>query len=503
LSNIRVTYSGLISFTISIASVFTGLIFTIIVTRRLTPDEFGTWALIGTLIGYFLISEKIISFWTTRQIARNEDVGKTSIASSLFFSLLSIPVYLLVSYAVSETSNADLDTLLFGVFLIPVHFLSQTLAGINRGFKPQLTGYGLLVFETMKIPGALSLVFFLELGVEGAIISVTLAYVVSIIVQGYLARQKLKGKLKKSVLKRWFKLSWLPGYSHIATPLLKSDIVLYSIISGSVIGVAYFSISMTIALLILHAQMVTQALYPKLLAKGGPEYIKENYTLLMYFSIPLFGLAIIFSKPGLFALNPVYEFVYPVVIILAFKTFFLVLRESFGQILRGIETVDIVQNPKFSHLLKSKLFFVPSVRLVQAIIFVAVITTTFLILNNLGATEIEIVTWWAIIVLGLEIPFFIYMLIQVQRNVEFSFPFIKTAKYFGATLAFVLVFFVTSNYLISYEISIYDFLPGVIYQVIICVAVYLGLTYIIDEKTRTIFKGVINEIRSKSSSSNN
>ena len=50
MSNIRVTYSGLIAFLISTASVFTGIFFTVIVTRSLTPDEFGTWSLIGGLI---------------------------------------------------------------------------------------------------------------------------------------------------------------------------------------------------------------------------------------------------------------------------------------------------------------------------------------------------------------------------------------------------------------------------------------------------------------------
>ena len=82
LSNIRVTYSGLIGFIVGISGVFTGLIFVLMITRRLSPEEFGTWTLIGSILTYFLISELIISFWTTRQIARDEDVGKTAVFSS-------------------------------------------------------------------------------------------------------------------------------------------------------------------------------------------------------------------------------------------------------------------------------------------------------------------------------------------------------------------------------------------------------------------------------------
>ena len=63
MSSIRVTYSGLIAFVISIVSVFTGLVFTIIVTRQLTQEEFGTWGIIGAMTGYMLIFEPIINHW--------------------------------------------------------------------------------------------------------------------------------------------------------------------------------------------------------------------------------------------------------------------------------------------------------------------------------------------------------------------------------------------------------------------------------------------------------
>ena len=61
MSNIRVTYSGLISLAVGFSSLLTGTIFTLIVTRSLTPEEFGTWGLIGGLLSYVLIVEPIIS----------------------------------------------------------------------------------------------------------------------------------------------------------------------------------------------------------------------------------------------------------------------------------------------------------------------------------------------------------------------------------------------------------------------------------------------------------
>jgi len=46
MSDIRVTYSGLISLIVGAIGTATGLIFILIVTRTLSPQEFGTWGLI-------------------------------------------------------------------------------------------------------------------------------------------------------------------------------------------------------------------------------------------------------------------------------------------------------------------------------------------------------------------------------------------------------------------------------------------------------------------------
>jgi len=291
LSNIRVTYSGLIAFVVGMVSVLTGLFFVLIVTRRLSPEEFGTWALIGSMIGYFLISERIISFWSTRQIARNEDVGKTSLTSSIIFSLGAIPLYLALIFGISDASNAQLQPMILAALLIPVFFVSKSLEGINIGHMPQAVSYSLLTYEFLKIPVALGLVVILDLGIVGAILAMLLAYIGRIILQLYFAKPKIKGKLQKPHLIRWLKLSWLPMYSHIHKLFSSIDVLIYTLITGSVLGVAFFTAALTIAKLVEHSLRVSSALYPKLLAKGDYDYIRENFSLLLYFAIPMVTLS--------------------------------------------------------------------------------------------------------------------------------------------------------------------------------------------------------------------
>ena len=495
MSHIRVTYSGLVALVIGLTSVVTGMIFTLIVTRKLSPEEFGLWSVIGSMISYFLVTEPIISFWSTRQIARGEEIGKTSLISSLMFSIGSIPIYIVLSFFVSQASHQNFNSLLFATMLLPVTFVSQTLSGINLGHKPHANSYGLLAFESLKIPTGLVLVYYLNLGIEGAILTTSIAYVLKIIVQFYFVRERIKSALNFTTLKKWIKLSWVPLYSnlgHIASIL---DVVLFSIITSSVVGVAYYSISNTIAAIIANAGLISQAVYPKLLSKVGKSHAQENFTQLMYFAIPLLGITLVFSKPALFALNPAYVNGSIVVIIIAFRTFFYVITSVLYQNLMGVETIDVQENPRFMEMLKSKIFFIPSLQNLQYSMHVITVVVIISTLHSSGMSEIELVKWWSMIGLVIQIPFLVYAWIMTRKHVGMSLPITSIFKYSLSTLAFMIVFLLTSKQIITYQKSIYEFLPNVILELGICMSVYLLITVLIDTKTRILFKSIIYEIK--------
>jgi len=494
LDNIRVTYSGLIAFVVGLISVLTGLIFILIITRKLSPEEFGTWSLIFYIISYFLISEGIIRFWTIRQVARGEEIGKTSVASTTLFSFAAIPFYLIVSYLVSSKSNTELDSMIFASILVPMFFVSRILNAVNIAHRPQATSYSLLIFEVVKIPAALSFVYFLGLGLDGAIVALIIAYGIRIAVQFYFAKPKLHNKLDFFAFKRWIKLSWVSLYSYLPGFIATLDVLIYTLLIGSVIGVAFYAASLAIASISINAGKISQALYSKLLANGSLLHLQANFSLLLYFAIPLLGLSIIFSKPALFALNPEYQEASLIVIFLSFKTFFAVLTQALRNAFLGIDKVDVEKDPKFSKLLKSKLFFNSTILFVKSIIYLAVLIPILLIINSAETSVLELVTAWAIILLAIELPFFAYFWIIIRKDIPFSFPYSGAAKYVGATMAFILVYLLTSEFIITYEESIFDFLPQVIFQSVICIGVYLAITYAIDKKTQKLFKSVIQEL---------
>jgi len=497
LNNIRVTYSGLIAFAVSMTSVLTGITFTLIVTRKLSVEEFGIWSIVGSMTTYFMIVEPIVSFWSTRQIARGEEVGKTSLISSVIFSFCSVPIYLVLAYFVSFVNRSYFDTMILGVVLIPVSFISQTLTALNLGFKPQSASYGILAFEFLKIPAGLALVYFLNLGVNGAIIAVLVGYLGKIGILVFFGKEKLKGQFKKEIFQWWIKLSWLPLYSRINKLLGLVDVVIYTAITGSIVGAAYFSAAFTMANIISYATAISQGLIPKLLAKGSYDHVRETITRLMFFTIPLLGISIIFAKPALFALNPAYSNASVLVIMLGFKTFFYVLSSTFNDILVSIETIDIEKNPKYSVYIKSKLFLIPTINNIQYGIYIVVMIIVLFILNSTHQSQIELVKWWIFSGLITTIPFLIISWFLLQKHVKLSFPYISTIKYGIGTTASGLAFHMTSNFFINYHRSIYDFLPGVIFEAVIFLGIYLFTTYMLDEKTRLLLKAITTEFTNR------
>jgi len=495
MSGIRVTYSGLISFGVGIASIFTGIVFTLIVTRQLTPEEFGSWNLIGSLIVYALIIEPTISYWVTREVARGKESGKTAIFFSGIFSIVGVIAYLIIAYLVAQNTDAEQSILFVGAILIPLMFLNRTLTALNLGWKPHAVSYGKLFLEIFKIPAALILVYLMDLGIEGAIISTAIAYVASIVILFISSRTKLHGIIELFYLKKWLKLSWLPLYPGLASMIYVLDVTLFAVITGSVEGLAFWSAAFAVAALALHSKAISNAIYPKLLEGGKMEYFKKNLMLVLYFSIPLSVLSITFAKPALFALNPIYIVAVPVVIMLTLRGFSENIKFLFISAIQGTEKVDVNENSSFKDYLKSKLILVPTLYLIQNSLYVGSLIVMLIIFNS--KTQLELVIYWSVISAIVSIPFTIYFYYLTRKQFKFSINHFAILKYVIISVGvFGLTYFLMEEYLIFNE-SIFKFLPHLLLFVAIGVGGYLFISYFIDGNTKNLVKAIFNEIKNK------
>ena len=115
MSDIRVTYTGLISFLGGIIALGSGIIFTLIVTRTLSPEEYGSWGLILSVVGYFVMIQPLINYWATREIARNIDSGKTAVTSSVGMSFGILPIFIIISFFLADQTGINHDVFFLAI----------------------------------------------------------------------------------------------------------------------------------------------------------------------------------------------------------------------------------------------------------------------------------------------------------------------------------------------------------------------------------------------------
>ena len=496
MTDIRVTYSGLISVAIGLTTIITGLLFTLIITRTLDPIEFGTWGVITVLLLGVLNIEPIISYWATREIARGLESAKTAIFSSGIFSSIAVVIYLIIIYFVDNGSDTNFSVLLFAGILIPIIFLNRVLSGINLGWKPQAVSYGILTMTITQIPMALIFVFLFNMGVVGVIIAVAIGNISSIIVLAISAREKIKHEIQIKFLKKWFKLSWLPFYPGLGGMVHAYDVVIFSLIVGSVEGVAFWTVAILLSSLVANSGLISTAVYPKLLKDGKMDNLKKNITQIFFFAFPLSAIVIVFAEPGLFILNPIYQIAYPIVIIMTIQGVLSTLSTVFQSTLKGIETVDVDEKASFKQYVKSKLFFLPTLLLIQYSAYI-ILLLIMLMTSPSDSNVIDLIINWSIILLATQIPITICHYIMVRKNLQLNLEKTMIMKYFIITIViFGFIYYLTQEFL-EFNTDIFIFLPNVILLILIGISAYITVIYIIDKRTKELVSGIINEFKER------
>jgi O-antigen/teichoic acid export membrane protein len=465
-----------------------------LLTRTLSPEDFGLWNIINSMIGYVIIMEPMISYWSTREIARGTDSGKTSIISSGIFSLGAIIVYSIITFLFHGSSSISFEVLFFGAILIPVMFLNKTLTAINLAWKPHAISYGVILFGISQIIMAYILLVVFEMGISGIIISVTFGYLMGNIVLLIFAKEKLKDNFQIKFIKKWLRLSWISFYPEAYTLFTNSYVIIFVLITNSVESIGFWSAALILSSVVGNAALISRGVYPKLLGTKNRDYVQNNITHLFYFAIPLVSLVIVFSKPGLYALNPIYESVYPVVIITAIMSFFYNLTMIFQSFSLGTENVDLSENSSTKEFLKSKLFLNPSVLLIQSIVYAISLSIGLLILLPISTMN-DLLIFWAILAVVTQIPVCIYFYRKAQKKINFNLEFFTILKYILASVVvFGITYLISESYLI-YDDNLLQFLPHLMIFGIIGVFGYLGFTYLIDKKTRLLFNAIFSEFK--------
>ena len=267
--------------------------------------------------------------------------------------------------------------------------------------------------------------------------------------------------------------------------------------SGSVIGVSFWTAATFVPRLITNTALMSTAVYPKLLQGDSQTHMSENLLHVFYFGFLLTALAIVFSKPALYVLNPIYENAHTITVIMSIQIFLLTLSTIFQEFLKGIEKVDINEKATFKNFIKSKLFFIPTIIIFQQIIYISTLAITLFILIQNDYSELDLVYYWSMVALFTQAPFTLYLYILVQKNFVLKLNIQSICKYLVASIvSFGITYILLENYLNYYE-NLFTFIPHVLIFLVFGVLCYISSTFVIDKKIRTLFYSILQEIKNK------
>ena len=120
------------------------------------------------------------------------------------------------------------------------------------------------------------------------------------------------------------------------------------------------------------------------------------------------GITITFAEHGLFLLNPIYASAATIVVIMAVGDFMWIISNKLLIFVQGVDKVDMNKESTVQDYFKSSLINIPTIQLIHSIVYISSFTIVLLITFSSGNSNLEMLIYWSILILILEIPIVIY-----------------------------------------------------------------------------------------------
>ena len=143
------------------------------------------------------------------------------------------------------------------------------------------------------------------------------------------------------------------------------------------------------------------------------------------------------------------------------------------------------------------MFFPQTIRLIQTSIYILILAIGLLILVGFGSSDQELLLFWASIALVTQIPLVCVLYYFVQKSIAIKIEISRIAKFsLTAIGVFGLTYVLTTQFLV-YSPDIILFIPNVLMFGALGVGLYIIITYLIDNKIRSLVHAIIYEIKIK------
>jgi len=484
---IRLHYSGFVVFAAQMLSVATGLVFTFLLTRSMTKQEYGIWANVFDVLGYFLLLSGVFPFWTMRFVARQKQgAAKTGFLANLVVSLISASIY--VSLAPFVTAAFNISGAYVFVYVIACAQIINTymilvLESILRAKKPQYIGYGLLIEEGCKIVLAYLLIVWLRQLLLGALLSIILAAAVQVLYYLKLTFKDLRERLQWALAREWLKGSTVNIYNAVGNQLAASTIILLFLYGGQTARGNYQAAA-TYANIVGYALFLSYALYPKLLGKNSPGYVTSTLKTVLMFAIPMATVVLSLPRSLLTTLNVQYIEATPILLLLAVDGLVILVSQFYSSVVFGIERLDEEAVIPFKKLVGSKIFKVFSLPYIQAAFS---LPACFYILTQFAVGHpVLAAVFVAAINLTVHTGALFIQYVMMRGSVRISVPWRSICKYVFASAISAAFFYVlpaTGTLLLTLTV------------VLAGVAIYVSILLAIDKDARHLVRSIWHAIK--------
>jgi len=491
-SQISLRRTGLVVFGARIASIFTGLIFLIMMTRFLSAQEFGLYEVITDIVTFAAYPAGLAAFWATRDIARGKMFGKTAIVINFSLSALGVVLYVVLAYAsASRIPSASIATLLFAVLLVPVAYFNQAANAVVAGHRPVVLGYAVIFSEVAKLAVAYPLLIVFKVGIDGVIFAVMVANLAQAIASVALAGDAVSSPVNFEQGRRWLATSWLPMLTTLPLMLGIADTYIASLTDANTILVGHYQAAYSVATLAGYSLYLASAMYPLLLKGGSDEVTAMTLDLALAFGIPMAVGAAVLARPVLRLLNPLYLDASLALGILAIASLVNTVSVVFDLTLLGKDRVDVDESAKFSDYLKSSILFVAEVNLAVSVVYLAFVYLTVTYGLTAGLSIESTLDVWALAQLGVFMFFIFVKAARIRRLGKLIIP--RSIGYYvagGGILAAIvyplqsLISYGDGNFFLAFELALVT---------LVGVAAYGAFVLALDKTLRDFLRRALRE----------
>ena len=490
--NIRFHYSGYVIFAVQIFSLVTGLIFTLLLTRNMNPDQYGIWTNIFDYIAYFTVFSGVFAFWAERFVARGiPGAVKTGTVAQLITGLIFTAIYFPIIFLIYRGAIAPkIGTMSYlPIFLIAGTYIVSFLYDNRlRRFTATKKTSGTRVRLADRGNSESQCGFGFDFGLQRVVLWCHFRLGAFLFCAGRLLRvafaRGLQRKDNWGYVKEWIKGSAALAYNAFGGQLLTFAYIFLFFYGGPDTR-AYYQAATSFGAIISYAISLSIALYPRLLSNScSREQVRSSFRTVMMLGIPLASINIAMSYSFLTVLNVAYGQAWSVLVALSFLMLFGLVSSFYNNCVMGVESFDAEGKISLRQLVRSKVFKVFTLPYIQAAIALPSTLLALTLLPVAGSVEATLI----VIIILLCAQVFTFSLLYKFMHHEISIPidWKSIGKYVlaSATVALILFFAPTTTTLFPTAV-----------KAIIGFLLYLALLLTIDEQARELLRQVWAEIK--------